>query len=300
LQKKSCNNDKSIRCTNRGILISLKNRREKLVQLVSVLYINGVIKKKPNQRDSVPQGAMTMRSRKTMILAVVVLFLFAASTAFAKITVISVKGKAAFKTGRTWQPLRRGMTLNQGTKVSTGVHSWVKLRMFRSTVTVKPLTMMKIYENSSRKNRIRTRIGLRRGSVRAHVTRGRRVKTVFKISTPVATSSVRGTIEEASHGPSGSSFAAPQGSFDVVSRNGQRGVVFGRLGFNQSGSRRGPMFNHPLVLVNDPNLTGSELRGLFFTGFDNPFGTGGILEILNGTIDGAQILVDIQWPEPGK
>ncbi len=256
-----------------------------------------LLKKKPNQRDFVPQGVMTMRSKKTMILAVVVLFLFAASTAFAKITVISVKGKAAFKTGRTWQPLRSGMTLNQGTKVSTGVHSWVKLKMFRSTVTVKPLTMMKIYENSSRKNRVNTRIGLRRGSIRAHVTRGRRVKTVFKISTPVATSSVRGTIEEATHGPSGSSFTAPQGSFWVMGRNGQNGVVYGRLSYDQSGAHRGEMFRHPLVLVNDPNLTGSELRGLFFTGFDNPMGTGGILEILNGTIDGAQIRVDIQWPE---
>lgn len=283
------------------MFISLKNGREKIVHLVSVLYINYVIKKKANQRDFVPQGVMTMRSRKTMILAVLVLFLFAASTAFAKITVVSVKGKAAFKTGRTWKPLTRGMTLRQGAKISTGVRSWVKLKMFRSTVTVKPLTMMKIYENSSRKNRIRTRIGLRRGSVRAHVTRGRRVKTVFKISTPVATSSVRGTIEDATHGPSGSVFLAPEGSFNVVSHNGQRGVVFGRLRFVQGDSRRGPMFRHPLVMVNDPNLTGSELRGMLFTGFDNPHGTGGILEILNGTINGAQIILEFQWPdEPTK
>lgn len=162
-----------------------------------------------------------MNSQRIVISAVITLFLFTVSTAFAEITVVSVKGKAAYKTGRVWKPLAKGATIPQGTKVTTGVRSWVKLKMYNNVVTIKPLSMLKIYENSSKKNRISTRIGLRRGSVRAHVTRGRRVRTIFKISTPVATSSVRGTIEDVSHGPSGSVFLAPQGSFGVVTRNGQ-------------------------------------------------------------------------------
>lgn len=242
-----------------------------------------------------------MNSRKIVISAVITLFLFSVSTAFAKITVISVKGKAAYKTGRVWKPLKRGITLPQGTKVSTGVRSWVKLKLYRNMVTVKPLSMMKIYENSRKKNRVRTRIGLRRGSVRAHVTRGKRVRTIFKISTPVATSSVRGTVEDVTHGPSGSVFLAPQGSFGVINRNGQGGIVFGRLNFNQPGNSPNPdpMFRQPFVTTGDPNRSGEELAGQQFTGSDNPEGTGGttdaVKELTSDT--GANVNINVQWPD---
>ncbi len=238
-----------------------------------------------------------------VLFAAMIFFLSTASTAFAKITVVSVKGKAAYKTGRIWLPLKRGVTLRQGTKISTGVRSWVRLKMYNNTLTIKPLTMMKVYENSRRGQRINTRIGLRRGSVRAHVTRGRRVRTIFKISTPVATSSVRGTVEDATHGPSGSVFLAPQGSFGVVTRNGQGGLVFGRLNFTQQGNspRPNPLFNQPIVTTGDPNQTGEERDGQQFTGSDNPEGTGGTADVINDIAGDvkktADVNVNIEWPE---
>ncbi|TFH39791.1 MAG: hypothetical protein E4G96_08690, partial [Chrysiogenales bacterium] len=62
-------------------------------------------------------------------------------------------------------------------------------------------TIMKVSENVERAGSSSTTIGLRRGSVRAKVASDARVKTVFKVSTPVATSSVRGTEQIVVHSP---------------------------------------------------------------------------------------------------
>lgn len=128
----------------------------------------------------------------TMIMGMLV---FAASYSFAEIRVISVKGTAAYKAGGQWVPLQAGAALTAGTKVSTGVRSTAVIKINNHTVTVNPLTIMKISESRDDATSSNTRIGLRRGSVHAKVARNSRIKTVFKVSTPVATSSVRGTQE---------------------------------------------------------------------------------------------------------
>ena len=68
-------------------------------------------------------------------------------SAFAEIRVVSVKGTAAYKAGDQWMPLQTGTALAVGTKVSTGVHSNVVIRINNHTVTVEPLTIMKISES---------------------------------------------------------------------------------------------------------------------------------------------------------
>ncbi|MBN2080341.1 MAG: FecR domain-containing protein [Spirochaetes bacterium] len=136
-----------------------------------------------------------------VVFAVLFAALLAASAASAEIRVVSVKGTAAYKTGQQWTPLRAGAALAVGTRVSTGVRSTVELRINRHTVTVQPLTIMKVTESVERPNSSTTNIGLRRGSVRTRVGSDARVKTVFKVSTPVATSSVRGTDQVVVYSP---------------------------------------------------------------------------------------------------
>lgn len=199
-------------------------------------------------------------------LVITLLFiLFCISSSFAAIRVVSVKGQAAFKTGNQWNQLRSGMGLPVGAKVSTGADSTVVLKIDDHTVTIKPLSMMKIYENSVKKEERNTRIGLRRGSIRARVSREKRIRTTFKVSTPVATSSVRGTEEEISYGPNnGMVVRVIEGNVWGANKNGIRKIVKGRLKFHQKNENPLPeplideVRERAFVYVYDSNITRDE------------------------------------------
>lgn len=160
--------------------------------------------------------------------------LFAASAASAQIRVVSVKGTAAYKTGERWAPLNTGAVLPVGARVSTGVRSTVELRINRNTVTVQPLTIMKVSESVERPDSSSTNIGLRRGSVRAKVASDARVKTVFKVSTPVATSSVRGTEQIVVYSPTfGMRVIVLSGTVEGSGLNSAGKLISGNLEFWQ-------------------------------------------------------------------
>src|SRR4030042_6917367 len=139
--------------------------------------------------------------RKMYIPLFVFTMLFFAAFAFAEIRVTAVKGTAAYKIGNQWVPLQAGAVLAVGTKVSTGVRSKFDIRRHNTTVTVLPLTIMKISESTETAKTSTTRIGLRRGAVHSRVARDARIKTVCKVSTPVATASVRGSEQITICGP---------------------------------------------------------------------------------------------------
>jgi len=140
------------------------------------------------------------RKEKIMNIKHITLFLILAVslfavTATAEIRVIAVKGSAAYKEGAKWLPLKPGLKLAVGTKVSTGVRSRVEIKINNHVVIVQPLTIMKISESRDDATSSTTSLGLRRGSLRTVVARDAKIKTEFKVSTPVATSSVRGTMQ---------------------------------------------------------------------------------------------------------
>ena len=234
--------------------------------------------------------------------------LMSATEVFAKIDVISVKGTAAYKTGRIWTPMRPGMTLKQGAKISTGVRSTAVLRMNGHRVSIKPLTMMKIYENSTTKKRVSTRIGLRRGSIRADVSRRKRIRTVFKVSTPVATSSVRGTSESISYGlKKGMIIVVIKGLVEGESRTGLKKLLSGKLVFQQKPGQSSPdpllsnVKNRAMVFVYDNNITDDEQKGHQYYGGDliggDPQGPQGILDQIIGSETLSGVNVNVQWPE---
>ncbi|MCP4134772.1 MAG: FecR domain-containing protein [bacterium] len=256
--------------------------------------------------------AKTFLKRKSnTLLAILIIFLMGAGTAFAKIKVVSVRGKVAYKNGGSWKPVRKGMTLNAGSKVSTGIRSTAVLHFMGKgnthKVTVKPLTMMKIYENSvsqdkGSKSKYRTRIGLRRGSIRAKVSRKRKVRTIFKVSTPVATSSVRGTEEVVSYGPSkGMVVEVVEGSIQGENKNGSSRTIGGKQVFHQQTNTEEP--KDPLskvkdgasVSIYDGNVTRDEKTRLDHhhnSGFiDSDHGGLGFFDHQQGT----RIKVELQW-----
>ncbi len=244
-----------------------------------------------------------MNRKKLFFLSFAVFLLLSINNAFAKITVISVKGRCAYRTAGKWKSLRTGMTLRQGTKISTGVRSRAVLDINNHRLTVRPLTMMKIYHNSLSKKRSRTRIGLRRGSLRAKISRGKKVRTIFKISTPVATSSVRGTIEDVSYGPTkGMIIKVIEGIVAGENINGSRRNIRGKQIFVQKvfdslpGDILSDVKKDAIVSLFDRNMTKDE-QDMFDTNDDNltdeNSSTTGAIDM--GKLNKAGVNITVQW-----
>jgi len=239
-----------------------------------------------------------MKKYQFLAILTTAICLFSFSEAFARITVVSVKGTAAFSEGRKWSPLQPNMELKEGTKVSTGVKSTVVLKLNNNTLTIRPLSMLKIYENSMNKGVNNTKIALRRGSVRAQVAKGERVKTVFKIATPVATSSVRGTIEDATTSLYGTTFGAPQGNFDVDPNNGQTSNISGDLTYDQEGNdaESGSLVPDSTTQVYDPNISSDERDGMQYFGSDSAEGGDSTVDTFDNLPGNARVTIGIQFP----
>ncbi len=204
-----------------------------------------------------------------------VLLLFSVSDVFAEIRVIYTKGRAAYQVGRSWRPLKRGLVLRQGTRVSTGFRSWAVLKVNGNYMRIKPLTLIKIYANSRSRKLKKTHIGLRRGSIRARVKRNRKIRTIFKVSTPVATSSVRGTEKDISYGPgTGMVIKVITGTVTGETLNGQLRLIGKKLfyKYNNNSSNPTPLISglkdNSIVKVHDENITSDESKTHNFNGGD--------------------------------
>jgi hypothetical protein len=160
--------------------------------------------------------------------------IFLCTPSFAETTVTSVKGQAKYKTGNQWANLTAGMKLAQGTKISTGVNSTVLLNINGDEVTIKQMTMIKIEEATANATETNTTIGLKRGSINTRVSKLKTLKTSFKISTPVATSSVRGTWQDVTYGPGrGMIIKVLEGIILAENKLGTSNLIRGNLQFNQ-------------------------------------------------------------------
>ncbi len=243
--------------------------------------------------------------RKLIVIFTITLFLSSVSL-FAQIKVISLKGKVSYKAGRQWKQLKRNQILNEGTKISSGTNSYAVLQLnrHRHLLEIKPLTVLKVYGKSTAV-RSNTHIGLKRGKVRARVAKNSRVRTVFKISTPVATSSVRGTIEDVAYGPArGMRVNVIEGAIEGENRNGKSTVIRGRQVFSQQGGSaafgdtmkdvRGRSF----AGIHGEGLTPEELAFILMFGDDFQGSPGGDTQILDNQTGGpATVNIEIVWPD---
>jgi hypothetical protein len=177
---------------------------------------------------------------KKLLFVCFIIFIFA-SHSFADVTVTSIKGQAKHKVGNQWLDLTPGMKLAQGTKVSTGINSNVVLNINGDTITIRQMSMIKIEENSLSTTESNTKIGLKRGGLNARISKLKTLKTSFKVSTPVATSSVRGTQEEIFYGPgTGMMVKVLEGEIFTENRFGANNFIRGRLEFKQNNHKSSP------------------------------------------------------------
>jgi hypothetical protein len=180
---------------------------------------------------------MKIKNLSLIILSIIIFTV----PSFAEITVTSVKGQAKYKTGNQWAALTQGIKLNEGSKISTGINSNVVLNINGDTITVKQMSMVKVEENSISSTESNTRLGLKRGGLNARISKLRTLKTSFKITTPVATSSVRGTEEEVFYGPGmGMIIKVIEGEILAQNHFGASNLLRGRLEYRHGSNSSKP------------------------------------------------------------
>lgn len=181
---------------------------------------------------------------KKIIPLIIAVFFLSTASLFAEITVLKVKGNVAYKTGRSWAQLRAGQSLPEGVKISTGAKSSAELRLnsLNHTITIKPYTVIQVYSKTDR-SKSNTSVGLKRGNIVVKVPKNKKVKTVFKVTTPIATSSVRGTAEDIFYGHrSGMIVRVLEGEIEGMNSLGRKKYIRGRQVFRQKKGEPAPWF----------------------------------------------------------
>ena len=132
------------------------------------------------------------KSLGILILCIAGLSSLAAVELTAMIT--EVAGKVECKLpGSDWRPAKAGDILSAGSFISTGFKSTAILKTESATLTVKPVTRLSLEELVKSEGTTKTRMFLMAGRVKAEVTPHEGENTEFKVKSPTATASVRGT-----------------------------------------------------------------------------------------------------------
>lgn len=108
-------------------------------------------------------------------------------------SVVSVKGKVEVQEAGTWVALTKGDVIEKGSVISTGFNSEVVIAVKSSTFTLGPLTRATIENLVAKRDRDNTQLYIDSGSVTASVSGDNGRRASFKVRSPVATASVRGT-----------------------------------------------------------------------------------------------------------
>lgn len=137
--------------------------------------------------------------KKTIIAAVLaVATIFSASALEA--TVLSVKGKVEVQKGASWIPVKAGDVIQKGAVISTGFKSEAVLKVKESKFTLASLTRITVEQLAETSAKDETQLYLDSGKVGFDVAKSENKKVGFKVRSPVATASVRGTAGEISSG----------------------------------------------------------------------------------------------------
>ncbi len=106
----------------------------------------------------------------------------------------SVTGKVEYQSpGGSWKPAVAGTKLDANAVISTAFKSTAVVALGNSTLTVKPLTRLTLEEIARREGSDSVSLYLLAGRVKAEVKAPTGSKVQFKIKSPTATASVRGT-----------------------------------------------------------------------------------------------------------
>lgn len=133
--------------------------------------------------------------KKYMCIALAAVFGIAAlSAADFSATIKEVAGKVEYQLpGQSWKKAEPGATITLGTIISTGFKSTAVLAVESAAITVKPVTRLTLQELVKSESTTQTQMFLMTGRVKVEVSPQKGEKADFKIKSPTATASVRGT-----------------------------------------------------------------------------------------------------------
>ncbi len=132
---------------------------------------------------------------KKKIIVLVILFVSCLSSLIAfEAKITAVKGNVKIKKeGGAWAPAKKGASIAKGSLISTGFKSEMTVKIDGSVIVVKALTRLKIEDISEKNEAVSSEVFVNVGSISANVKPASTKKVKFKVKTPVATASVRGT-----------------------------------------------------------------------------------------------------------
>ncbi len=107
--------------------------------------------------------------------------------------VISVSGKVEVESPSGWVPLKVGDIVESGYVISTGFRSKAEIKVAGSVITLNPLTRLTLEQLSENGEAHSSEVFLDIGTLGADVQKAENKRVNFKVNTPVATASVRGT-----------------------------------------------------------------------------------------------------------
>ncbi len=107
--------------------------------------------------------------------------------------VVAVVGKAEVQKGSDWVALSIGDSVPKGSVISTGFKSELLLKVNASNIKLGPLTRMTVEQLIQNASENKTSLFIDSGKVNVEVNKTGNKREDFKVSSPVATASVRGT-----------------------------------------------------------------------------------------------------------
>jgi len=139
--------------------------------------------------------AGTTRQRQIATVGLI-LFLIAVATAGAlDATITDVSGKVEVRNGASasWVPAQVGAVVPVGATISTSFNASATLQVGESVLEVAALTRMEIEELVTESGTDRSAINLPVGRINANVRGSGQNRAEFRVRSPIATASVRGT-----------------------------------------------------------------------------------------------------------
>lgn len=139
---------------------------------------------------------------KRFLLTLALSVLTALSVCALEAKVISVTGQVEQQRGSSWIAVKTGDRLQKGAVISTGFNSEATLDINGTKLKVGALTRMTIEQLADNASKDETQVFIDSGKVQADVSHTENRRNSFKVRSPVATASVRGTnIEMYAFGP---------------------------------------------------------------------------------------------------
>lgn len=135
-----------------------------------------------------------MKKNIVKFLSALVLSVVVGSPVFADEAVVTfVKGKVEVQKGTSWVALAVGDKVTQSDTISTGIQSEAKIKYNGSLMALGAMTRITLDQLSSGNNREKVEVNLQTGAVRSKVTHTEDTRVSYKVRSPVAVASVRGT-----------------------------------------------------------------------------------------------------------